>query len=54
MLEHAMKDLLNTDYNITDVALYHDFANVKSFTNLFKKIKVCKYKNGMFYQCKYL
>lgn len=36
-LEHAMKDLVNTDYNITDIALYHGFANVKSFTNLFKK-----------------
>ena len=35
-LEHAMKDLLNTDYNITDIALHHGFANVKSFTNLFK------------------
>ena len=35
-LEHAMKDLVNTDYNITDIALHHGFANVKSFTNLFK------------------
>lgn len=35
-LEHAMKDLVNTDYNITDIALNHGFANVKSFTNLFK------------------
>ncbi|EQK43195.1 bacterial regulatory helix-turn-helix s, AraC family protein [[Clostridium] bifermentans ATCC 638] len=35
-LEHAMKDLLNTDYNITDIALNNGFANTKSFTNLFK------------------
>ncbi|WP_263349596.1 helix-turn-helix transcriptional regulator [Paraclostridium sp. AKS81] len=37
-LEHAMKDLVNTDYNITDIALNNGFANVKSFTSLFKNI----------------
>ncbi|MGL4372146.1 MAG: GH39 family glycosyl hydrolase, partial [Turicibacter sp.] len=35
-LEHAVKDLINTDYNITDIALNHGFPNVTSFTTLFK------------------
>ncbi|MGL6104611.1 GH39 family glycosyl hydrolase [Romboutsia sp.] len=37
-LEYAVKDLINTDYNITDIALNNGFANVKSFTSLFKNI----------------
>lgn len=37
-LEHAIKDLVNTDYNITDIALNNGFANVRSFTSLFKNV----------------
>ncbi|MCC3868899.1 GH39 family glycosyl hydrolase [Terrisporobacter mayombei] len=35
-LDHAVKDLISTDYNIIDIASNNGFANVKSFTHLFK------------------
>ncbi|MEG1131283.1 MAG: helix-turn-helix domain-containing protein [Romboutsia sp.] len=37
-LEYAVKDLINTDYNITDIALNNGFPNIKSFTTIFKSI----------------
>lgn len=36
-LEHAVKDLENTDKQIVDIAFDHGFANSKAFTNLFRK-----------------
>ena len=36
-LEHAIRDLENTDKQIVDIALEHGFANSKAFTNLFRK-----------------
>ncbi|MGL4335774.1 MAG: helix-turn-helix domain-containing protein [Turicibacter sp.] len=35
---NAHRDLVNTDYSVTDIALYNGFPNVKSFIASFKKI----------------
>lgn len=36
-LEHAIRDLKETDRQIGEIALAHGFANSKAFTNLFRK-----------------
>ncbi|MBU5484259.1 AraC family transcriptional regulator [Clostridium sp. MSJ-11] len=39
-LHKAYEDIINSEVNIQDIAIFHGFSNVKSFINLFKK----KYK----------
>ena len=36
-LKESLKDLKNTDYNITEIAMKNGFPNVKSFIEAFKK-----------------
>ncbi|MEW9095366.1 MAG: AraC family transcriptional regulator [Clostridiaceae bacterium] len=49
-LHKAYEDIVNSEMNIQDVAIFHGFSNVKSFISLFKK----KYKMTPFKYRQYL
>lgn len=49
-LYYSYKELINTDFSITEIALNNGFANVKSFIELFKKaynVTPGKYRNNL-------